>query len=103
MKKQLLVTIATAILAITSSTAFAADGEALFKQHCAGCHPDGGNVINAKRTLHKKDLEQEGIKKWEDIVKYMRAPDPGMTVFDAKTIPAKDAQAIAEYVLKTFK
>ena len=103
MKKPLLVTVATAILAITSSSAIAATGEVLFKQHCAVCHPDGGNVINPKRTLHKKDLDQQGIKNREAFVKYMRAPGPGMTAFDAKTIADKDAQAIAEYVLKTFK
>jgi len=103
MKKELLVTIATVILAITSSTAFAATGETLFKQHCIGCHLDGGNMINPKRTLHKKDLDQQGIKNSEDIVKYMRTPGPGMTAFDAKTISDKDAKAIAEYVLKTFK
>jgi cytochrome c6 len=33
----------------------------------------------------------------------MRAPEAGMTKFDKKTIPDKDAKAIAEYVLKTFK
>ena len=103
MKKQLLVTIGTVILAITSSTAIAATGEALFKQHCAVCHPDGGNTINPKRTLQKKDLDQQGIKNWKGVVKNMRKPGPGMTAFDAKTIADKDAKAIAEYVLKTFK
>jgi len=103
MKKQLLVTIGTVILAITSSTAIAASGEALFKQHCAVCHPDGGNIINPKRTLAKKDLDQHGIKNREDVVKYMRKPGPGMPAFDAKTITDKDANALAEYVLKTYK
>lgn len=28
---------------------------------------------------------------------------PGMTTFDRKTIPDKEARAIAEYVIKTFK
>lgn len=103
MKKQLLVTIGTVIFAITSSTAIAATGEALFKQHCAVCHPDGGNTINSKRTLQKKDLDQQGIKTWKAVVKTMRKPGTGMTAFDAKTIADKDAKAIAEYILKTFK
>lgn len=103
MKKELLVTIGTVIFAITSSPALAASGEVLFKQHCVVCHPDGGNTINPQRTLHKKDLDLQGIKNWEGIVKSMRTPGPGMTAFDAKTISDKDAKAIAEYVLKTFK
>lgn len=103
MKKQLTVTIVTVILAIAASTAIAATGETLFKQHCAACHPDGGNIINPKRTLNKKDLDQNGIKNWKGVVKSMRSPGPGMTAFDAKTVSDKDAKAIAEYVLKTAK
>ena len=103
MKKQRLLIIGTVIFTITSSSAIAASGEALFKQHCTVCHPDGGNVIKPTHSLHKNHLEQQGIKNWEGIVKYMRTPGPGMTAFDAKTISDQDAKAIAEYVLKTFK
>ena len=103
MKKQLIITIGTVVLAFASTTAIAATGETLFKQHCSVCHPDGGNIINPKRTLSKKDMDQQGIKNWKGIVKNMRTPGPGMTTFNAKTISDKDAKAIAEYVLKTFK
>ncbi len=78
-------------------------GEQLFKENCSPCHADGGNVINPKKTLHKKDLDANKIKKPEDIVKKMRNPGPGMTKFDEKTVSNKDAKKIAEYILKTFK
>jgi cytochrome c6 len=78
-------------------------GQAEFKEHCAVCHPDGANIINPQKTLKNKDLNASGIKKAGDIVKKMRKPGPGMTAFDAKTIPDKEAQAIAQYILKTFK
>ncbi|HWR59082.1 MAG TPA: c-type cytochrome [Thermodesulfovibrionales bacterium] len=78
-------------------------GETLFKEYCAPCHPDGGNVVNAKKSLHKKDLDANKIKKPGDIVKKMRNPGPSMTKFDKKTIPDKEAKEIAEYILKTFK
>jgi cytochrome c6 len=78
-------------------------GEALFKQNCAPCHADGGNIINPQKTLHKKDREANGVKKASDIVNKMRNPGPGMTKFDEKTVPDKDAKEIAEYILKTFK
>lgn len=77
-------------------------GEALFKQHCYPCHPDGGNVINPQKTLHKKDGESNGVKTAADIVGKMRNPGPGMTKFDEQTIPDADAREIAEYELKTF-
>ena len=78
-------------------------GEALFKQHCAVCHPDGGNIVKPDHTLHKKDLAEHEITKPEDIVKIMRNPDKGMTRFDETTLPDKDAIAIAQYVLNSFK
>ncbi|MCL4475820.1 MAG: c-type cytochrome [Nitrospirae bacterium] len=78
-------------------------GEALFKERCSPCHPEGGNIINPRKTLNKKDREANNIKKADDIVKIMRNPGPGMTKFDDKTIPDKDAKEIAEYILKTFK
>lgn len=104
MKKQLVLTVATLLtLSLAAVPSFAASGEELFKQNCAVCHPDGGNIIKPSRTLHKKDLAKEGIKDWKGVVKFMRNPGEGMTKFDAKMISDKDAKAIAEYVLKTFK
>lgn len=79
------------------------DGAAEFKEHCAVCHPNGGNIINPKKTLKKADLAASGIKDWKGILKTLRKPGPGMTRFDAKAIPDKEAKAIGEYVLKTFK
>jgi cytochrome c6 len=77
-------------------------GGSLFKEHCSLCHPDGGNIVNPKKTLHNKDLEANNIKSKDDIVKLMRKPGPGMTTFDVKIIPDKDAREIAEYIMKTF-
>lgn len=78
-------------------------GEAKFKEHCALCHPEGGNIVNPAKTLHKKDRDANGVKSEADIVKTMRKPGPGMTTFDAKTLSDKDAGDIAKYILKTFK
>ena len=78
-------------------------GAALFQQHCAACHPDGGNIIKPALTLHKKDMDAHGVKTADAIVGKMRNPGPGMTRFDAKTISDKDAKEIAEYIRTTFK
>jgi len=94
-------------LAIPAAGLYAAEqkeskGATLFQQHCAVCHPAGGNIIKPALTLHKKDLESHGVKTAADIVGKMRNPGPGMTRFDAKTISDKDAKEIAEYIQKTF-
>ncbi len=86
-------------------------GEALFKQNCSPCHPDGGNILNRDKTLSKKDLERNNIRTADDIVKKMRNPGAfdfhpnqwsGMKIFDQKKLSDEDARKIAEYVLKTF-
>jgi cytochrome c6 len=78
-------------------------GETLFQENCSPCHPDGGNIINPAFTLHKKDREAHGVMTAKDIMGKMRNPGPGMTKFDKETISDKDAKAIAEYIMKTFK
>jgi cytochrome c6 len=91
-------------IVLSSGNAAGADnsGEALFKRNCAVCHVDGGNIVNPQKTLHKKDRDANNIKTASDIIKLMRNPGPGMTTFDKKTIPDKEANKIADYILKTF-
>jgi len=79
------------------------DGKALFKQYCASCHPDGGNVSDPKRTLHGSALKSNKITTPEDIVRIMRSPLSRMIRFDPSTLSDRDARAIAEYILVTFK
>jgi cytochrome c6 len=77
-------------------------GEAKFKEQCAVCHPDGGNIINPNKTLHKRDRMANNIKTENDIIHKMRNPGPGMTKFDAKSLSEDNAHEIAAYILKTF-
>jgi len=79
------------------------EGEEAFIRHCSTCHAGGGNAINPARTLSRKDLGANGIKTPADIVARMRKPGPQMPKFDEVEIPDKTADAIAEYILKTFK
>lgn len=81
----------------------AASGEELFKKHCQVCHPDGGNIINKEKPITGKALNANGLKTPRDIVKQMRNPGTGMTKFDEQEMPDADAEAIAKYILKTFK
>ena len=110
MRKRLVATVAMLAACSFATAGFAdtkkgekIDGAKEFKEHCAVCHPDGGNIVNPKKTLSKKDREANGIKTVKDIIKNMRNPGPGMTKFDEKTISDKEAKAIADYILKTFK
>jgi cytochrome c6 len=79
------------------------DGKKEFEEHCAVCHPNGGNIMNPAKTIGKKVLAAGGVKGAKDIIAKMRKPGPGMTAFDKKAVSDKEAKAIAEYILKTFK
>jgi len=79
------------------------NGEDGFKQYCAACHPNGGNVLKPTKNIMKKTLEKYGIQTASDIVKLMRKPSGEMTAFNENTLPAIDAKKIAEYVIKTFQ
>ncbi|UPU37598.1 c-type cytochrome [Geomonas paludis] len=86
-----------------SPSATGLTGEQLFKQHCAVCHPNGGNTITPSKTLSAKAMaDRSKITKPEDIVKIMRHPGPGMNKFDEGMISNDDAKKIGEYVLATF-
>lgn len=113
--------IALAILAVTSGLAVTvglagcqererkteappvARGRQFFMERCAPCHPNGGNTINPKKTLHGGVLADHGITTPADIVQVMRNPGPGMVRFDQATIPDADARLIAKYILATFR
>lgn len=110
MKKAVVVTTAIFALSALATPGFCdskkgekMDAKAEFEKHCASCHPKGGNIIKAEKTLSKKTMAANGIKTDKDIIAKMRNPGPGMTKFDEKTIPQKEAKAIADYILKTFK
>jgi cytochrome c6 len=78
-------------------------GEALYKQYCSSCHPDGGNVSDPSRPLYRSALRRNHITKPEDIVRIMRKPLSRMIRFDVTTLSDQDARVIAEYILGTFK
>ena len=108
--KKIAVVAMAGLFAVSVATSFAdtpkgakIDGKKEFMEHCNACHADGGNMINPKKTLKKADLEKNGIKKPADIVKLVRNPGPGMTKFDTKTLSDKEAKAVADYIMKTFK
>jgi cytochrome c6 len=110
MKKTLVVTVAMLSLSMFATPGFSdtkkgekINAKAEFEEHCASCHPKGGNIIKGDKTLSKKSLAAHGIKAPKDIVAKMRNPGPGMTKFDAKAVSDKEATAIAGYILATFK
>jgi len=78
-------------------------GEAGFAANCAGCHPGGENIVNPAKNLRMMTLRANGILTAQDIIAKMRKPGAGMTRFDPKDLPDRQAREIAEYILATFR
>jgi cytochrome c6 len=89
--------------AVSKKAGTSPSGEALYKQYCSSCHPDGGNVSDSSRPLYGSALRLNHITKPEDIVRIMRNPLSRMIRFDVTTLSDQDARVIAEYILVTFK
>jgi cytochrome c6 len=92
-----------AAVAFGQNPADVSAGEGLFKQYCQACHPNGKNVINPAKTLYTQDLKKNKIETPEAIVSIIRKAPAGMTSFSGTVVSDKDAEAIARYILQTFK
>jgi cytochrome c6 len=79
-------------------------GRQLFEKHCAACHQDGGNIVNPKKTLKKKDRDANGISSADKLSGYMMNPGPGMPrlVHEDREITREQAASIAAYIIETF-
>jgi cytochrome c6 len=87
----------------TAQAELTARGGGLFALYCAGCHPDGRNLLYPQKTLHRIDLAANGITTPAGIVAKMRSPGRGMRQFDKTALSDNDARAIAQYVLVNFQ
>lgn len=98
MKRSILAAIIVVSSSMISVAAFAAanTGETLFKEKCASCHPDGGNIMKPAASI-------KGIKSSAKIIKQIRKGGSGMPAFDAKAISDANAKQLADYIMKTFK
>ena len=47
-------------------------GKNLFKNNCAGCHTNGGNIIRRSKNLKMSSLKRNGIDNPEAIAKIAR-------------------------------
>ena len=71
-KKVLLICLLSILFLNFSSALFALDadlGKSIFKNQCAGCHINGGNIIRRSKNLKISSLKKNGIDSPEAIAK----------------------------------
>ena len=81
-----------------AAVAEASPGAALFKQHCAGCHINGGNIIRRGKNLKLKTLERDDLATVTAISTIAREGRGQMSGY-ADVLGADGDQLVAEWVL----
>jgi len=87
---------------MTSSSVMAAEinpGLEIFQVHCAGCHPNGGNIIRRGKTLKQKALKKYGVDSLEAIAALVTNGKNNMPAFQAR-LSEQQIQAVSAYVLE---
>ena len=77
--------------------AAAKEGAALFQQHCAACHINGGNIIRRGKTLKLKALERQAIASVDAIAQIAREGVGQMSGYGDVLGPGGD-QLVAEWI-----
>ena len=72
-------------------------GAALFEQHCAGCHVNGGNILRRGKTLKLSALERQGLASPEAIAQVAAAGVGQMSGY-ASALGDGGPEAVAAYV-----
>lgn len=88
--------LATSSISWASTTSL--DAAKLFEVHCAGCHPQGGNIIRRGKTLKLKALQSNHFDSTEGIVQLITNGKGNMTAFGDR-LSSTEIQALSEYVL----
>ncbi|NET10445.1 MAG: c-type cytochrome [Merismopedia sp. SIO2A8] len=77
----------------------AAKGASIFTANCAQCHLNGGNVINAAKTLKQADLDANGKNTPEAIITQVTNGNGAMPAFQGR-LSSEDIENVAAYVLQ---
>jgi len=74
-----------------------ASGTALFEQHCAGCHPQGGNIIRRGKSLKARALRRYHLLDESALAEVITQGRGIMSGYGTRLSTA-DIQTLARYV-----
>lgn len=74
-------------------------GRAVFRSHCLGCHPQGGNIFAPRAPIRGSDH----VDNPEVFTRWVRGPRPPMPAFSPEKINDEEVKALYDYVRAAFK
>lgn len=103
--QQLIIILPIGLIALTTlfaSPAKAADlanGAKVFDVHCAGCHPNGSNIIRRGKSLKKKALQKNGVETLESISSLVANGKNNMSAYRDR-LSIQEIENVSAYVLE---
>ncbi len=70
----------------------------VFSKYCSSCHSKGGNIMNPKKTLSKKDLAANGVDNIGSISALITSGKPPMPAFGT-SLSNDEIAGVAKYVM----
>lgn len=74
------------------------EGEMIFEIHCAGCHPNGGNIIRRGKSLKMKALKRNRMDSVDAIAQIVTDGKSTMSAYEER-LSTDEIQAVSAYVL----
>ncbi|MEM1241131.1 MAG: c-type cytochrome [Cyanobacteria bacterium P01_H01_bin.26] len=85
--------------ASTATVAWAGPPAELFEVHCAGCHPNGANIIRRGKNLKQKALKRYGYDSTDAIATLITNGKGLMSAYEER-LSEDDITNLANYVLE---
>jgi cytochrome c6 len=74
-------------------------GKEIFSVHCAGCHPNGSNIIRRGKNLRLKALQKNGYDSVDAIAIIITNGKNNMSSFQDR-LTEKEIDQVAKYVFQ---
>ena len=100
--KALIITLIAAISVIYNTPVIAADlaeGAKIFQAECAGCHPNGGNIIRRGKNLKLRALHRNKLDSIESISSLVTNGKNNMSAYGDR-LSLTEIENVSAYVLE---
>jgi cytochrome c6 len=94
-----LIAIAIWVLPLNPTLADSLNTEAIFTANCAGCHPQGGNIIRRGKTLKAKALKSNHLDSIEAIISLVTEGKGNMPAYRER-LTTEEIVAVSDYVMQ---
>ncbi|MDJ0660050.1 MAG: c-type cytochrome [Crocosphaera sp.] len=75
------------------------DGSKIFTVHCAGCHPNGNNIIRRGKNLKLRALKRNKVDNLDAIINLVTYGKNNMSAYQ-ETLTQNEIKVVSQYVLE---